>query len=76
MSNEAPPYTIKSHQRVGAGNYYRITHTSSSTKTPMTFGLFLPSRFASNVRDIGDLKENVPVMYWLSGLTCDVSLKI
>ena len=48
-----------------------------ATKTPMTFGLFLPNRFASsNFVDGGDgddatKKDNVPVMYWLSGLTCD-----
>jgi len=70
MTNET--YTIRSHQRVGAGSYYRISHQSSSTKTPMTFGLFVPSRFASNVGgDAADTKENAPVMFWLSGLTCD-----
>lgn len=38
----------------------------------MTFGLFLPSRFAANVGGADDAKkENAPVMYWLSGLTCD-----
>ena len=65
------PYTIKSTQRVGGGRYYRLTHASSSTGTTATFGLFVPSRFASNVE--GDGTENVPVVYWLSGLTCDVS---
>lgn len=62
-------YTIRSHQRVGAGSYYRISHPSSSTETSMTFGLFVPSRFASNVGGGGT--EKVPVLYWLSGLTCD-----
>jgi S-formylglutathione hydrolase FrmB len=61
--------TILSKNRVGSGTYYRITHLSTSTKTPMTFGLFVPSRFVANVE--GEGKENVPVMYWLSGLTCD-----
>ena len=71
MTNEA--YTIRSQNRVGGGTYYRITHQSTSTKTPMTFGLFVPSRFASNVSGSGGdgTKDNVPVMYWLSGLTCD-----
>ena len=70
-------YTIKSQNRVGEGIYYRINHQSVATKTHMTFGLFLPNRFASsNVVDGGDgddatKKDNVPVMYWLSGLTCD-----
>jgi S-formylglutathione hydrolase FrmB len=63
-------YTIKSKHRVGAGTYYRITHDSTSTNTPMTFGLFLPSSSIANVEG-GEKKSNVPVMYWLSGLTCD-----
>mmetsp|Transcript_20170 Transcript_20170/g.43228 ORF Transcript_20170/g.43228 Transcript_20170/m.43228 type:complete len:698 (+) Transcript_20170:43-2136(+) len=74
MTKEAP-YTVRSTQRVGGGTYRRISHRSSSTKTSMTFGLFVPSRFASNVGGGGDgdgkRKENVPVLYWLSGLTCD-----
>ncbi|KAL7536928.1 hypothetical protein ACHAXR_007483, partial [Thalassiosira sp. AJA248-18] len=69
MTNE--PYTIRSHQRVGAGIYYRISHQSTSTNTPMTFGLFVPSRFAANVGGDVETKGNVPVMFWLSGLTCD-----
>ena len=69
MTNAA--YTIRSQNRVGGGTYYRITHQSTSTKTPMTFGLFVPSRFASNVDGGDGSKDNVPVMYWLSGLTCD-----
>eukprot|EP00581_Thalassiosira_minuscula_P007302 CAMPEP_0183702640 /NCGR_PEP_ID=MMETSP0737-20130205/677_1 /TAXON_ID=385413 /ORGANISM="Thalassiosira miniscula, Strain CCMP1093" /LENGTH=691 /DNA_ID=CAMNT_0025929285 /DNA_START=44 /DNA_END=2119 /DNA_ORIENTATION=- len=64
------PYTILSHNRVGGGHYYRVSHPSASTKTSMTFGLFVPSRFASNVGDAAS-KENAPVMFWLSGLTCD-----
>ena len=38
----------------------------------MTFGLFMPSRYVANVEG-GTKKDdnNVPVMYWLSGLTCD-----
>lgn len=36
----------------------------------MTFGLFVPSRFVGNVEG-GERKESVPVLYWLSGLTCD-----
>ena len=63
------PYTIKSKNRVGAGTYYRITHDSTSTKTPMTFGIFVPSRYVGNIE--GDGKDIIPVMYWLSGLTCD-----
>jgi len=64
-------YKIVSTNRVGAGSYYRISHDSTSTKTSMTFGLFLPSRFATNIDESAINKENVPVIYWLSGLTCD-----
>ena len=63
-------YTIKSKNRVGAGTYFRITHSSTSTQTPMTFGLFMPSRYIGNVEN-GEKRDNVPVLYWLSGLTCD-----
>jgi len=49
MANSKPLYTIRSHSRVGAKHYYRITHASTSTNTHMTFGLFVSSRFASNV---------------------------
>eukprot|EP00985_Skeletonema_marinoi_P019694 scaffold11399_cov147-Skeletonema_marinoi.AAC.1 len=64
-------YKIVSTNRVGAGSYYRISHDSTSTQTSMTFGLFLPSRFATNIEESAINKENVPVIYWLSGLTCD-----
>mmetsp|Transcript_17370 Transcript_17370/g.28537 ORF Transcript_17370/g.28537 Transcript_17370/m.28537 type:complete len:457 (+) Transcript_17370:100-1470(+) len=64
-------YKIISTNRVGSGSYYRISHDSNSTKTSMTFGLFLPSRFATNIDESTANKENVPVIYWLSGLTCD-----
>ena len=67
-------YKIVSTNRSGAGSYYRITHESTSTKTPMTFGLFVPSRYASNMMvddNTAGKKDNVPVIYWLSGLTCD-----
>ena len=37
----------------------------------MTFGLFVPSRYVSNIGAAVDTKANVPVLFWLSGLTCD-----
>eukprot|EP00814_Leptocylindrus_danicus_P002223 CAMPEP_0116023910 /NCGR_PEP_ID=MMETSP0321-20121206/11944_1 /TAXON_ID=163516 /ORGANISM="Leptocylindrus danicus var. danicus, Strain B650" /LENGTH=297 /DNA_ID=CAMNT_0003495423 /DNA_START=85 /DNA_END=978 /DNA_ORIENTATION=- len=44
------------------GELLRITHTSAlMNNIPMTFSLFLPK----------DCKSNTPVLYWLSGLTCD-----
>lgn len=66
------PYAILSQNRVGGGGtYYRISHASVSTKTPMTFGLFVPSRYVTNITEKSDNKTNVPVIFWLSGLTCD-----
>jgi S-formylglutathione hydrolase FrmB len=78
-------YTIRSQQRVaGGGSYYRISHVSTSTQTTMTFGLFVPSRYASSISNAGadadgdgaakssnNKKDNVPALYFLSGLTCD-----
>jgi S-(hydroxymethyl)glutathione dehydrogenase/alcohol dehydrogenase len=56
---------VLSKTRVGGakgGYYLRVKHASTSTKTDMIFGLYLPS---SN--------PSPPVLYWLSGLTCDES---
>ena len=48
-------YTIRSQQRVaGGGTYYRISHVSTSTNTSMTFGLFVPSRYANIIIRPGD----------------------
>jgi len=47
------------------GCYHRVSHQSTSTKTKMVFGLFLPSSYKN------DGESNTPVMVWLSGLTCD-----
>lgn len=55
---------ILSKTRVGGSNggyYQRVQHESTSTCTPMIFGLYLPA----------SAKVNVPVLFWLSGLTCD-----
>jgi S-formylglutathione hydrolase len=61
------PVEILSKTRVGGvdgGYYHRIKHASVSTGTDMTFGLYLPSRHETT-------KEPTPVLFWLSGLTCD-----
>ena len=64
---ESPALTVVSKTKVGKGTnggyYHRIKHFSASTGTDMTFGLFLPSTY--------DLSSSTPVMFWLSGLTCD-----
>ena len=48
--------------RVFGGQHLRYTHTSITTQCDMTFAIFLPP-FASK-------DKPVPVLYWLSGLTC------
>ena len=42
------------------------THESSSTRTPMTFSVFLPARALA----AGAAPSSVPCIYFLSGLTC------
>lgn len=46
----------------------RIRHKSASTKTDMTFSLFLPSAHKKLLLSKG---QSLPALYWLSGLTCD-----
>lgn len=56
--------SILSKTRVGGaqgGYYLRAQHASTSTSTDMIFGLYLPSAVTSKT----------PVLFWLSGLTCD-----
>lgn len=48
------------------GMLYRCKHSSTSTKTEMTFAIFLPAIFA-----IGTSKAPLPALYYLSGLTCN-----
>ncbi len=56
--------TELSSTKVAGGTLRRIKHPSVSTKTDMTFALFTP---AATVEPEGGW----PVIYWLSGLTCD-----
>ena len=51
-----------SENRAFGGRHLRYVHQSSTTQCAMTFAIFLPP-FASN-------EKPVPVLYWLSGLTC------
>ena len=52
---------ILSKTRVFGGEHIRFTHESASTQCTMTAAIFLPPAAAE-----GD----VPVLFWLSGLTC------
>lgn len=47
--------------RVFEGELHRYKHFSSSTSTEMVFAIYLPPQARKN---------KVPVVYWLSGLTC------
>jgi S-formylglutathione hydrolase len=58
---------ILSKNRAGGPNggyYHRVKHVSKATGTDMIFGLYLPRSHATS-------KESTPVLFWLSGLTCD-----
>jgi S-formylglutathione hydrolase len=50
-----------SRNRVFGGQQIRLQHYSDTLKCEMTFGVFLPPQAESGP---------VPVLYWLSGLTC------
>lgn len=66
-SSSDPSFEVLSTTKVaGGGLYHRIQHESSSTKTSMIFGIFLPSTHQNR-----PLSETTPAMFWLSGLTCD-----
>lgn len=45
------------------GKLLRIRHKSESTKTDMTFSLFLPSSYGTLLRARG---QSIPALYWLS----------
>ncbi|MBA2651686.1 MAG: S-formylglutathione hydrolase [Tatlockia sp.] len=52
---------IEQHRCFG-GTQFVYSHSSLQTHCKMRFALFLPPKAA---------KQKVPVVYWLSGLTCD-----
>ncbi|MBK4987670.1 S-formylglutathione hydrolase [Pseudomonas sp. S37] len=51
-----------SSQRSFDGSYNRFKHQSQVLGCEMTFGIYLPPNMES--------RPSVPVLYWLSGLTC------
>jgi len=57
----ATPQEISSNKMFGGFNR-RFKHDSSSVGCPMTFSVFFPPAADS---------DKVPVLYWLSGLTCN-----
>ena len=64
---------IAKYRVAGGGWYHRIQHDSTSTQTPMIFGLFLPSShsLSESVGAALVAATSTPAMFWLSGLTCD-----
>jgi S-formylglutathione hydrolase len=50
-----------SRNKVAGGQQIRLQHYSKSLKCDMVFGVFLPPQAET---------QKVPVLYWLSGLTC------
>eukprot|EP00403_Amphidinium_massartii_P028709 CAMPEP_0178395740 /NCGR_PEP_ID=MMETSP0689_2-20121128/13374_1 /TAXON_ID=160604 /ORGANISM="Amphidinium massartii, Strain CS-259" /LENGTH=303 /DNA_ID=CAMNT_0020016403 /DNA_START=80 /DNA_END=988 /DNA_ORIENTATION=- len=52
----------KGENKMFGGYMQKWTHPSTSTKTPMTFSIFLPPQAADGSR--------LPALYYLSGLTC------
>jgi len=53
--------TLKGSTKCFGGQNNRYSHNSETVHTTMTFSIFIPNH-ASN--------EKLPVLYWLSGLTC------
>lgn len=50
-------------KRMFGGWQKRFTHQSETTQCEMTFGIYLPPQVEQG--------QKVPVLYWLSGLTCN-----
>jgi len=57
-------HEILSTVKVAGGTLRRVKHASSSTKTDMIFAIYTPGAAV-------EPPEGWPVIYWLSGLTCD-----
>jgi len=86
-SSSSSMITILSKTRAGGPNggyYHRIQHTSTSTNTEMTFGLYLPSSHnnypllqqeqqqpSSSSSSTTTRSPRTPILFFLSGLTCD-----
>lgn len=61
MSKSTQAMKLLSSQKSFGGDLKRYQHASSSTKTAMTFSIYLPPQVD---------RKPAPVLYWLSGLTC------
>ena len=54
--------TKLSENKVAGGWHQRFSHVSAVNNCEMTFAIFLPPQ--------AEQGQKVPVLYWLSGLTC------
>jgi len=63
----ADGFKVLSNQKCFEGNLIRFEHTSRETKCTMTASLFLPPSCCAGTEASA---QRVPVLYYLSGLTC------
>lgn len=62
MSEKVKTLTQVSKTKAFDGWHYQYSHQASSTHCAMRFAIYLPPQASE--------KNKVPVLYWLSGLTC------
>ncbi|KAJ2010281.1 hypothetical protein IWW57_006995, partial [Coemansia sp. S610] len=60
----ASTLVLVSKARCFRGEVHKYAHDSAVTNVKMTFNIYLPDAALTN-------KEKVPVLYYLSGLTCN-----
>ncbi|KAJ2339373.1 hypothetical protein GGH91_004508, partial [Coemansia sp. RSA 2671] len=60
----ASTLVLVSKARCFGGEVHKYAHDSAVTNVKMTFNIYLPDAALTN-------KEKVPVLYYLSGLTCN-----
>jgi len=59
------PFTTHQMTRSFGGYFHKLSHDSSATKCRMNVNLYLPPQAAE-----GAAPGSIPVLFWLSGLTC------
>merc|ERR1711862_157450 len=62
MASSPAELEKKGQNKMFGGLVQKFPHQSSATSTPMTFSVFLPPQALAG--------EKVPILYYLSGLTC------
>ncbi len=60
---------LVSQTRTFGGWHKQYSHSSSSLNCKMQFAVYLPPQVCTD--NTGSVAEPVPVVYWLSGLTCN-----